>query len=289
MSQSFEFVDQLVGLPFAKMTGSGNDFVFFDAREVPIGLVTEPEVIMAICNRHNGIGADGLVVLEPLREPGSARIHYYNSDGTPADLCGNATLCSTTMAVAMALAPAGAPLRLRTAAGEIHSLLVDSLPQITLQPVSAVREDFAIAPAEGETRVGFALAGIPHLVVLCDNADAIDLARRGPELRSHPQLGSAGANVNWVSPRPDGGWRYRTFERGVEGETLACGTGAVATAILLATWGLATAPVAIHTSSGRVLEVALTRDSTGPGHWLPTLRGEGRIVFRGRIATLSGA
>jgi len=276
---------ELTGIPFAKMTGSGNDFVFFDARDAPIELLTLPQVIRAICNRHNGIGADGIVVLEPLTGDATARIHYFNSDGTAADLCGNATLCSTSMSAELGLADGGA-ITLLTPAGEIRSRLVDAVPEIDLQPVTDIRSEIQIDRGPGETRIGYATVGIPHLVVLCDDADAVDLAARGPRLRRHPVLGDAGANVNWVSSRHDGSWRYRTFERGVEGETLACGTGAVATAILLATWQLASAPVHLHASSGRDLEVSLRRSRDGSGAFHPTLRGEGRVVFRGRIATL---
>lgn len=282
----------LVGLPFAKMTGSGNDFVFFDGRHVDALLVTQPEVIRAICNRHNGIGADGLVVLEAVSPADSvdaaaahvdARIHYFNSDGTPADLCGNATLCSTMMAAELGIADARA-MSLGTPAGRIVSRVIGDLPEIELQPVSEVRQSVAIDLAAGEQRIGFAIAGIPHLVVLCDDADAVDVAGRGPVLRRHPTLGSPGANVNWVSPRGDGTWRYRTFERGVEGETLACGTGAVATAVLLSAWGLGAPTVTIRTSSGRDLIVRLEANGSS---WQPALRGEGRIVFRGVIGTLA--
>jgi diaminopimelate epimerase len=280
--------EPLSDLPFAKMTGSGNDFVFFDARDVSIPAVTSPEVIQYICNRHNGIGADGVVVLEGAIDSGSATIHYFNSDGSPADLCGNATLCSTTMAVELGLAlPAG--MSLTTPAGQIRSRIVDGLPEIDLQPVREIASSVPIALGDGEERIGFATAGIPHVVVLCADAEVIDLPSRGPLLRYHAELGSNGANVNWVSRRPDGRWRYRTYERGVEGETLACGTGAVATAVLLATWGLAESPVTIRTSSGRDLDVTMTAlaaddAAAGPG-FQPTLRGEGRVVFRGRIAT----
>jgi diaminopimelate epimerase len=281
-------LDALRGMPFAKMTGSGNDFVFFDGREVPSHLVTAPEVIVAICNRFNGIGADGLVVLEPAEPEGNARIVYFNSDGSPADLCGNATLCSTSLSVELGL---GRPeqMSLLTAAGSIVGRVQAGLPEIDLQPVSDVRTQIDIPLDHGEQRIGFALAGIPHLVILCADADAIDLAWRGPGLRSHPSLGAGGANVNWVSPRPDGTWRYRTFERGVEGETLACGTGAVATAILLSAWGLAATPVAIRTSSQRILDVRLTHPAGNGGAWLPSLRGEGRVVFRGRIESLGAS
>lgn len=284
----------LAGLPFTKMTGSGNDFVFFDGRLTPLDRVTSPEVIRRICNRNNGIGADGLVVLEPTGDGADVTIHYFNSDGSPADLCGNATLCSTTLAAQLEMAsPVG--MRLATGAGVISSRLTGhgpgQLPEIDLQPVTDVRPTLDIKRASGEQAIGLAVAGIPHLVVLCDDAEAVPLRERGPVLRHHASLGPAGANVNWVSRQPDGRWRYRTFERGVEGETLACGTGAVATAVLLGAWGLAVGPVVtIVSSSGRPLQVRVPAsdgaNAEEQGRGQPSLRGEGRVVFRGVIAAL---
>lgn len=278
----------LRGLPFTKMTGSGNDFVFFDGREVPLEVVTQPEAIRRICNRYNGIGSDGLVVLEPVSDGADVIVHFFNQDGTAADLCGNATLCSTALSAQLGMA-AAAGMRLTTGAGLITSRLSGLehqtlLPEIDFQPVTDIRPEIAIEPVAGEQRLGFVIAGIPHLVILCDDAEAVDVAGRGPILRWHPEAGATGANVNWVSPLADGRWRYRTFERGVEGETLACGTGAVATAVLLTTWGLTTADVVtIVTSSGRDLEVRLRPFATesGAAGFKPTLRGEGRVVFRG--------
>lgn len=276
----------LQGIAFTKMTGSGNDFVVFDGRQVALERVTSPEIIRSICNRHNGIGADGVVVLEPARPDADVRIHYFNSDGTPADLCGNATLCSTAVAALLGLAAESA-MTLTTPAGLIASRLTAGVPEIDLQPVTTIQTALPIPLVMGEQRIGFAIAGIPHLVILCEDADRVDVEGRGPSLRRHPASGPAGANVNWVSPRPGGQWRYRTFERGVEGETLACGTGAVATAVLLAAWGLATAStVTIRTSSGRDLEVRLTPTTAPSAGYLPTLRGEGRVVFRGEIQSI---
>ncbi len=278
----------LRGLPFAKMTGSGNDFVVFDGRTVPIRLVTSPEVISRICNRHNGIGADGVVVLEPQPDSTDVRVHYFNSDGTGADLCGNATLCSTALAAELGMAaPSG--MRLATGAGLITSRLA-GLPEVDFQPVHEIRDALPIMLEAGEQRVGYAVAGVPHLVLLTENVEAIDVIARGPGLRWHRETGPGGANVNWVSPMSDGRWRYRTFERGVEGETLACGTGAVATAILLTEWGLATGErVTIVTSSGRDVAVTLTSRTEPPSGrraYMPRLKGEGRVVFRGMIETL---
>lgn len=290
-------LEELRDVPFAKMTGSGNDFVFFDGRLVDLPTITSPEVIQAICNRHNGIGADGIVVLDPCQaddarsasssnapaagEP-AAKILYFNSDGSPADLCGNATLCSTVMSVELGFADSES-MELETPAGLIVSRITAGEPEIDLQPVRTIASDISIGLAAGETRSGYAIAGIPHLVILCANAETVEIATRGPTLRRHPATGPAGANVNWVSPLPDGSWRYRTYERGVEGETLACGTGAVATAVLLSTWGMATSPVVIRTSSQRTLTVRLTRIGADLH---PSLRGEGRVVFRGRIGAL---
>ena len=275
--------ETLQGIPFAKMTGSGNDFVFFDGRVVPLERVTSPHAIASICNRCNGIGADGVVVLEPARPDADVRIHYFNSDGTPADLCGNATLCSTAMSAMLGLASESG-MTLTTPAGLIASRLVAGFPEIDLPTVSTIHREMPIDTVAKEQRVGFVVAGIPHLVILCADAEQVDVEGRGPLLRRHAASGPAGANVNWVSPMPGGQWRYRTFERGVEGETLACGTGAVATAVLLTAWGLVAAPtVMIRTSSGRDLEVGLTASGAG---YLPTLRGEGRVIFRGVIASI---
>jgi diaminopimelate epimerase len=230
-------------------------------------------------------------VLECAAPEADVRIHYFNSDGTPAALCGNATLCSTAMAALLGIAGASGMV-LTTPAGLIASRLASGVPEIDLQPVTDVRAAMPIDLVDGEQRIGFAVAGIPHLVILCENADAVDVARRGPGLRRHAASGLAGANVNWVSPMSDGEWRYRTFERGVEGETLACGTGAVATAVLLEAWGLTIgSTVVIRTSSRRDLEVRLRRSAAVPNSgggvnsvgWQPTLRGEGRVVYRGVI------
>ena len=285
--------EALRGKPFTKMSGSGNDFVIFDGREVPRAMVDAPEVIRAICHRHNGIGADGLVVLEPASEVGAAgaeiRLTYFNSDGSPANLCGNATLCSTALAVHLGMAEVSG-MTLVTGAGAVTGRLPDpssGRPEIALRPVADIREAVPIEPAPGEERIGYALAGVPHLVVRCADAEAVDLVGRGPLLRWHPAVGEAGANVNWVSPLPGGGWRYRTYERGVEGETLACGTGAVATAALLRTWGAPDhAVIRLRTSSGQELGVRFRSDPAYPDHPVPILSGEGRMVYRGQIGTL---
>lgn len=267
------------GKSFFKMTGSGNDFVVFrlDPKQEPSDMETA-DAIRVLSSRGTGVGADGVVFLEPAGR-GDIRMRYYNADGSEAALCGNASLCSTRLAVELGLAQAGGFI-LHTAAGTLRARIRDGLPEVDLEPITDVRPDAAeLGRGPGEKRLGYASAGVPHVVVEIDDVEVARVADRGPELRNHPKL-KEGANVNFVARRADGAWTYRTYERGVEAETLACGTGAVATAILLSEWGEADHETVLWTRSGLPLTVTLRRDGSS---WLPSLRGEGRIVFEGRL------
>ena len=270
---------QGAGRTFYKLCGSGNDFVFFDARQEQPGALASPGMIARLCARGTGVGADGVVFVEA-SDVAAVRMAYYNSDGSRASLCGNATLCTTRLAVVLAAAdPAG--FAIETDAGLIHARLLGADPEIELQPVRQLAAAApGIATQGDERRIGFALAGVPHLVVEVPEADAVDLRTRGRTLRYDATL-EAGANVNFVS-RTSAGWRMRTYERGVEGETLACGTGAVACAAVLGAWDECGDETVLLTSSGRPLRVRVP-ESIGRG---PRLAGEGRIVFQGTLGDL---
>jgi diaminopimelate epimerase len=175
-----------------------------------------------------------------------------------------------------------AEFRVETDAGVLGARLRLEGPEVDLQPVTDVRGRLPFRLTEGERWIGFALAGVPHLVLRVDEVDRVEVVARGRPLRFDPSL-AQGANVNFVSPAGVGRWRMRTYERGVEGETLACGTGAVAAAILLAEAGEAQDRVEVQTPSGRVLTVRLAR--TGGG-WQSSLSGEARLVFEGRFGEL---
>jgi diaminopimelate epimerase len=268
------------GRTFFKMSGSGNDFVMVNAMHEPPGALAEPQVVRAVCARATGVGADGMVFLEP-SESADYRMTYLNSDGSRADLCGNASLCSARLATELELV-SGPEFAVETDAGVLGARLLDDGPEVDLKPVGDVRPSLPFRLEPGERWIGFALVGVPHLVVQVEDVDTVDVVRRGRPLRHHTSL-QRGANVNFVSPDGGGGWKVRTFERGVEGETLACGTGAVASAILLAQAGDAAERVALTTRSGRVLTVRLRRDAGG---WSPSLAGEARLVFEGRFGEL---
>lgn len=271
------------GREFFKMSGSGNDFVFVDTRNEPPGPLASPEVIDAICRRGTGIGADGIVFLEG-SDRATVRLIYLNADGSRADLCGNATLCTARLARELGIVGTQ-EFTIETDSGVLAARFRGEMPEIDLLPVTEVRLDAGIPLEAGEERMGFALAGVPHLVILVQNLDSVDVVGRGRPLRRHKSL-KAGANVNFVQPATDGTFRYGTYERGVEAETLACGTGAVATAVLLTDWGLSRGgPVRIRTRSGRELLVRL--NGTG-GSRTPSLSGEARLVYRGQFGELPG-
>lgn len=269
-----------LGLPIYKMSGSGNDFVFVDGRHSSIQDWT-PAQIAALCARGTGVGADGLVFVGPGSGPGAVRMVYYNSDGSHAAMCGNAALCSTQLAAHLGIA--GKSMRLETDAGVYESRVngAQDRAELHLAPVPEPKEvpKLGILAEAGERRAALGVVGVPHLVVLVDDVETIDLMGRGKALRGDKALGPAGANVNFISPGDGGRWKMRTYERGVEAETLACGTGAVTAACALSGWGLATLPVVFLTRSGRELKISAKR--TGAQYDDVWLDGEARMVFRG--------
>jgi diaminopimelate epimerase len=270
------------GTVFHKMSGSGNDFVMLDGRHADPS-AWSPERIAAVCDRRMGVGADGLVILVP-EGPARVRMAYFNSDGSRAALCGNAALCATRLAAYLEMAPPegmvvvtdAGPLRTRCAGGE-HLAEIGMPP---FDPPAAVE----VAPAGGEQSFYLATVGVPHLVVVTENAARVDVAGRGRELRNLPAFAPHGVNVNFVSPITGNGgtWLIRTYERGVEAETLACGTGTVAAAFALDWAGLRSLPGDWETSQGIRLGVSGTNGPDGcQDAWLV---GEGRLVFTGILA-----
>ena len=225
------------GAAFYKLTGSGNDFVAFDRFAAGAdAALPNAATVRALCRRGLGVGADGVMVLRPAAGH-DYELVYFNADGSRAELCGNASLCSVRLAVELGHASPAA-LRFLTGSGSVAARIADGLPEIDLPPPTEVRsrrDDLAPDGSAIGDRIGFARVGVPHVVIRCADAGAVDVPAAAPHFRHHPSLRD-GANVNFASR--DGGGRVvlRTFERGVEAETLACGTGSIATAVLLAAW-----------------------------------------------------
>ena len=267
---------------FYKMTGSGNDFVFVDGRETTLA-EWPAERIAAACDRRFGVGGDGLVLLEPEGD-GTVRMHYFNADGGRAALCGNASLCSTRLAARLDMAPAES-MRVHTDAGVLRTRCVGPghMAEIRLPSFRAPTR-VALERSLGEPGpawFGDAI-GVPHLIVQVQNLAEVDVPVWGRALRFAPQFGPAGTNVNFVgmvSDRGEADWAIRTYERGVEGETLACASGTISAAFALAAHGQAELPLRFRAGSGAILSVSgLVRDGLAEE---VLLCGEGRLVFTG--------
>ena len=268
------------GRRFWKMSGSGNDFVFFDAMREAAGVLASEQQIGRLCARRTGIGADGVVFLEPHARH-AFMMRYFNRDGSLAEMCGNAALCSARLATDLGIVGRG-DFTFETVSGPITGRFAGDLPEIDMIPVTEQQTAFSTPLHAGEVRIGYARVGVPHLVVLVDNVETVDVIHRGTVLRHLPTLAD-GANANFVSRDGSGRWYIRTFERGVEEETLACGTGAVAAAALLTSWKLVDKAATLRTRSGCDLIAGIGRP---PEQASPYLRGEGRVVFDGTLGQI---
>lgn len=273
----------MTAVVFHKLTGSGNDFVMLDGRTTNVN-DWPAERIAEICDRRQGIGGDGLVILDPTA-PGTVRMTYWNADGSLAAMCGNAALCSTRLAAALEMVdPAG--MTLVTGAGDFPSRCVGEGDQAELNlPDVTVPSRPAIPLITGERSIRLGVVGVPHLAVEVEDLAAVDVEKRGRELRFHPGCGPAGANTNFYSrisgSSGTGGptWSLRTYERGVEAETLSCGTGTVTCALAIAQEGLDELPLRFLSTGGQVLSVSARVDGNrATDIWLA---GQGRIVARG--------
>jgi len=260
------------------MHDGGNDFVLMDHRE---GIIPEPEQSLfarRVCAPKVGVGADGLILIEN-SEVADLRWQFYNADGSVAEMCGNGARCAARFAVLNDLA--SPRLTIQTLAGIIHCEVEDHSARVLMADVGGLRPNLTI-PLEGETLAGhFIKVGVPHVVVPAEFLEEIPVVQWGREVRFHEMFQPAGTNVNFVRPKGHHALEVRTYERGVEDETLACGTGAVASALISANLGLVNSPVAVHTRGGEVLTVVFHK--AGQEVTEVFLEGEALVVYQGEL------
>ena len=252
-------------IPFVKMHGAGNDFVVIDRRATDLGDSRAVQAfVQSVCDRRRGVGADGVLFLDPAGAGLDFRMTYYNQDGGEADLCGNGGRCLAAFAVARGLGREGT-VHFESRAGRHTARVQGDRVELSLGDVALPEPPRRFETPSGDVNASFVRVGVPHVVVEVDDVDGIDIARYAPPLRHHPGLGAEGANVDLVQWMGPSRIRLRTFERGVEGETLACGTGAAAAAIALVARERIVAPVQVQVAGGELLEVSFS-DRAGAFH-----------------------
>ncbi|MFM2179002.1 MAG: hypothetical protein RL015_3100 [Verrucomicrobiota bacterium] len=266
-------------LHFTKMNGAGNDFVMLDNRDLGLSLTTAQ--IEKLCDRHRGIGADGLLCVEPATEGGDFKMRYYNADGGEAEMCGNGARCFGRF-VNHLHGDSLTKIRFETLAGMISAEFEANQVRINMSAPHSLKLADSLPVAAETLTVHSVNTGVPHAVVFVDNLENVPVGEWGAALRYHEAFKPRGTNANFASVLAPGSIAIRTYERGVEDETLACGTGMVASALIHHELTGAASPISVLVKGGDTLRVGFTE--TAPHEYTDvTLFGPADFVFTGTV------
>jgi diaminopimelate epimerase len=264
--------------PFWKMHGAGNDFILFDDRDQTFPC-THQARIEEIATPKYGIGSEGVILIQP-SDSADFRMRFFNPDGNEVEMCGNGARCVARLAHELNVAPE--QMTFDTVAGVIGAtILSDDRVRLDMTPPEGRSLNRTLTVEGKDQIIHFVNSGVPHVVMETDSIGEIDLTTLGPAIRYHDAFAPAGTNLNLFQVLGPDHLRVRTYERGVEAETLACGTGIVACGLVAGTLGRVTTPVKITCASGDILEVDYTMGETGPEQ--VTLTGPAVHVFSGEI------
>ncbi len=264
-------------LRFTKMDGAGNDFILIDNRAGEIHL--NRTQIARLCDRHRGIGADGILLLENPSDHADFRMRYFNADGGEAEMCGNGARCFARFA--NQVAGAHGKISFETPAGVISAELAGDLVTLRMTEPTELRLSIPLLIGAEEKIVHFVNSGVPHVVVPVAHVGDVNVLRDGSALRHHEMFSPKGANVNFIEKRGADKIAVRTYERGVEDETLACGTGVVASALIFAATENVNGPINVIARGGDELRVGF--EKTDMQFRSVTLTGPAEFVFEGTI------
>ncbi len=265
-------------VPFVKMSGTGNDFIIIDHRKPLIAAEAMPEFASLVCRRRFSAGADGLILIEESSQADFKWL-FFNADGSVAEMCGNGARCAARFAYMHGIAPAR--MRFETLAGIIEAQVADIDVSVKMTDPVDLQMHREIVVDHEPVLLHSVDTGVPHAVVFVDDISGTDVRTRGNRIRHHEAFMPAGTNVNFVQEQ-DGAFKVRTYERGVEDETLACGTGAVASALIAALLDRAASPVEIITSGGDRLAILFdVRDGKAADNVF--LKGPAHVVYKGEL------
>lgn len=263
-------------IEFYKMSGSGNDFIIIDNRDLSLNVGNLPDFVRAVCRRQISVGADGVVIIEP-SNTADFKWQFFNSDGSVAEMCGNAARCVARLAFLKGIA--GKKLSFETIAGIVNAEVHENVPKVKLTDPSRVILGKKIAFEGREFVLDIVDTGVPHAVNFVDNIEACPVFDWGRKIRRHDCFQPKGTNANFAVVLDRHKIKVRTYERGVEDETLACGTGAVAAVLAAAERGLVDSPVDTIVQSGETLRIYFTRHNDRFKEIY--LEGKVKIVYQG--------
>lgn len=265
-------------LSFWKMQGSGNDFILIDHRRPWIDDADRPGLVKKVCTPKFGVGADGLIFIER-SDRVDFRWRFFNADGSEAEMCGNGGRCAARFAFLNEIAPEN--MAFETLAGVIHAEVCGRRVKLELSRPHTLQLNLKI-PLENQSWTGhFVNTGVPHVVLPVADLGTAPVAEVGRAIRFHPLFQPAGTNVNFIQITGPQELLVRTYERGVEAETLACGTGSVAAALIASRLQALASPIAVHPRSGETLTIYF--DNQNGNFEAVFLEGEAAVVFQGDI------
>jgi len=239
-------------IEFYKMSGSGNDFIIIDNRDLSLNIGNLSEFAGKVCQRKFSVGADGLVIIEP-SDNADFKWQFYNSDGSVAEMCGNAARCVARFAHIKGIS--AEKMSWETIAGIISAEVKGDVAKIKLMDPSAVETEIKIDADGQKFTLDSINTGVPHAVVFVDDLDNCDVYTIGRKIRYHEKFAPRGTNADFTAVINRHKIKVRTYERGVEDETLACGTGIVAAALTAAQRGLVDSPTDVLVKSGETLRI----------------------------------
>lgn len=267
-------------IPFMKLSGSGNDFILIDNRRNTLRGLDLKRFASSICRHRLSVGGDGVVLIQkPRSKAASFRWRLFNADGTEAEMSGNGGRCAARFAYLKKIAPSR--MAFETLAGIVRAQVMGRGVKIKMPSPEELRLQIKI-PVKGQDYIGhFINTGVPHTVLFVDDPGKVDVLTLGRAIRYHPFFQPAGTNVNFALVENSHRIRMRTYERGVEDETLACGTGAVACALIASALGQSSSPATLIPRSGHFLTVDY--------HWNGRdfkevfLEGDARVIYAGEM------
>ena len=271
-------------LPFFKMNGAGNDFIIVDNRDLSLTKELDTDTIAALCDRNRGIGADGLLAVEPAQKGADYRFRYYNADGGEAEMCGNGARCFGRFTAHLGEIVLKR-VTFETIAGTLSAEMIGDDVRIAMSEPKDLKLNLDTKIEGFEAPLHFVNTGVPHVVTFLESVNALDdfdVFNFGAAVRNHKAFAPAGTNANFAAILAPDHISLRTFERGVEDETLACGTGMVAAALVHHLLTGAASPIKVDVEGGDTLEIGF--EKTGEQTFKNvTLTGPADFVFEGEI------